>query len=125
MSLINLGQTGESREMPTIIWQRWSGYLIWVGLGLVGGAAGVALSLAAVIFTQIFLLPTTVFSPGMIPLTIVATALSGGASWLLGRLVYQFFPRLVRNSPEQAMQVILMVGVLASLLQTFLFMQGL
>ena len=129
MSLLNqkvtLIQPKDSREMTMVLWQRLPGYLVCCAVGMVGGAAGVALTLALAIVVQVMLSPTIIFWPNAIPLAIIAVILGLSVSWLLGLMAHRLFPTMASNTYGQGLQVILVISVLTSLLQVFLFMQGL
>lgn len=119
-------KTSRSKAQATTIGlRRLPQYVICAGLGLVGGATGVALAVGLAILTQLLLPPPTVFSPSAIPLVATATLAGLGASWLLGRVAHRILPSLLRASDELGLQVTLVVGVFVSLFQTLLFTRGL
>jgi hypothetical protein len=123
-----LTETKTSRskaQAMTIGLRRLPWYFICAGLGLVGGATGVALAVGLAILTQLLLPPPTVFSPGAISLIATATLAGLGASWLLSWVAHRILPSLLRDSEELGLQVTLVVGVFVSLLQTLLFTRGL
>ena len=96
-------------------------YAVWVGLGLVCGAAGVALAIGLAIIVQLLLPPPTVLAPGTIPLLVLATLSGLCIAWLLNRGAQRILPRLFHSAGEQGLQVILVSSAFASLLQTLLF----
>lgn len=102
---------------------RLSQLTICVGIGMVGGTTGVALTIGLAVMIQSVLSPAVLFLPGTILLAIVTTLAGLGASWILGRIGYRIIPSLSTYSQEQKMQVVFVSSVLVSLLQTFLFTQ--
>jgi hypothetical protein len=109
--------TIEIRQLPQ--------YVICVGLGLLGGATGVALALGLAILIQLLLPPPTVFSPGAIPLMVMAILSGLGVSWLLDQVAHRTLSSPFRNLGEQRLQVVLVFSTATSLLQTLLLTQGL
>jgi len=97
-------------------------YIICAGLGLLGGAIGVALAIGLTILINVLLLPPfEVFAPGVIPL-MAGSALAGvGVAWLLSQIVNFILPGLFAALKESGLRVILIFSILASLLQTILF----
>jgi hypothetical protein len=128
MSLLQPFTKSNSVESPSIrfltLTHRLPQYVVCVCLGVLGGAMGVALSIASAIAVQLILFPTTVFAPGMLPLALAAVAAGLAVSWLLGRGVSYIFPALAYHAGEQNVQVILVISVLTSLLETFLYMRA-
>jgi hypothetical protein len=100
-------------------------HALCVGLGLVGGSAGTALTIFAAIVVQILLVPPTTFGPGVIPLTLVSAGLGLGVAWLLARLGYGIIPSLPRIPPARGLHLILICSVLGSLVQNLFFAYGL
>lgn len=96
-------------------------YVACVGLGLVGGALGVALTVGLAILIQLRLPPPAVFAPGVIPLMVAAAILGVLVSWLLNRLASASRSGFSGDSPENSTQVVLVSSVFASLVQTLLF----
>jgi hypothetical protein len=96
-------------------------YVICAGLGLLGGAIGVALAIGLAILIQSALSPMIIFSPDATHFMAVGTLMGIGVSWLLGRVAQHVLPSLSYNAGEQGMQVILIFSVLASLLNSLLF----
>jgi CheY-like chemotaxis protein len=118
-------QRGAVRVRTTISGlQRLPYYLVYMGLGLVGGAMGVALAIWLAILVQSMLPPTSSFSPGPLPLIITAILMSVGASWLLSQVATWLSPRFFPSLGGQALQIILVSSTSASLLQTLLFTRG-
>lgn len=97
-------------------------YSICAGLGMLGGALGVALAIGLTILINLLLLPPfEVFAPGVIPL-MAASALAGvGIAWLLGQVANFTWPGLFADLNENGLRVILVFSILGSLLQTILF----
>ena len=95
-----------------------------VALGLVGGATGVALVIALAILVQVLLPPSEVFWLGAIPLTVAATIIGLGASWLLRQGGRYLLPRLFHEVGDQGLQVTMIFSVFTSLLQSVLFTYG-
>jgi hypothetical protein len=104
-----------------IVLRRLPQYVICAGLGMLGGAAGVAAAIGLAILVQLLLPPSVVFLPGIIPLMVLATVAGLGVSWLLARMMRHIMPGLLQDSPEKELQVILVFSVFTSLLQTMLF----
>ena len=92
-----------------------------VGLGLLGGATGVALAIGLAILVQLRLPPPAVFAPGMIPLMVTATLAGLAVSWPIGRMTRHTRPDASRDPAQKGMQVILVTSVFASLAQVLLF----
>ncbi|GAB4540076.1 MAG: hypothetical protein Kow0063_29550 [Anaerolineae bacterium] len=90
-------------------------YVACVGLGLLGGALGVALTIGLAILIQLQMPPSSGFAPGIIPLMVTAAVLGVLVSWFLGRLSFS------GDSAERSIQVILVSSVFTSLVQTLLF----
>lgn len=113
----------ERRIWP--IWQRLIKYVVCSGLGVIGGGVGVALGMGCVIGIQLFYITEQMFIPNLPIIAIVTTVLGLGASWLLYAIVQKLSPfNILRNLNHDGLQVIFVVSVLTSLLETFLFMQN-
>ena len=96
-------------------------YTICAGLGLLGGALGVALAIGLAILINRLLPPSTIFAPGVIPF-MAGGALAGmGIAWLLGQVATFTWPGLFADLNTSGLRVILVFSVLTSLLQTILF----
>ena len=96
-------------------------YAVCAGLGMLGGAVGVAVAIGLAILVQLLLPPSVVLQPGIIPLMVSATMAGLGVSWLFARMMRHVVPGLLNDSPEKELQVILVFSVFTSLLQTILF----
>lgn len=96
-------------------------YVVCVGLGLMGGAVGVALAIGLAILIQMRLPPPAVFAPGVIPLMVTAVLAGLGASWLIGHMARHSWPDLLGDSFQNGLQVILVSSVFASLAQVLFF----
>ena len=96
-------------------------YAVCVGLGLMGGAVGVALAIGLAILIQLRLPPPAVFAPGVIPLMVTAVLAGLGASWLIGHTARHGWPSLLEDSSQNGLQVILVSSVFASLAQVLFF----
>ena len=96
-------------------------YAVCAGLGMLGGAVGVAVAIGLAILVQLLLPPSVVLQPGIIPLMVSATVAGLGVSWLFARMIRHVVPGLLNDSPEKELQVILVFSVFTSLLQTILF----
>jgi hypothetical protein len=96
-------------------------YAVCAGLGMLGGAVGVAVAIGLAILVQLLLPPSVVLQPGIIPLMVLATMAGLGVSWLFARMIRHVVPGLLNDSPEKELQVILVFSVFTSLLQTILF----
>jgi hypothetical protein len=124
-TILSTAKTGEIKKERMITWRQLPQYILCAILGLLGGAAGVALAIGLAIVSQLLLSPAVVFSPGVVLLALVAVVAGMGVSWLLSRLVRLIWPDLFYTSAGQGIQVMLIVSTFTSLLQTFLFMHGL
>ena len=100
-------------------------YTLCIGLGLVGGVTGVALAIGLAIVIQALLSPLETFLPGIISLAVTAVLFGLGVSWLLGQIMNRIIPDLSDDLDQQGMKIILIFSVLISLLESFLFRQGL
>jgi len=101
-------------------------YAVCVGLGLLGGAVGVALAIGLAILIQLRMPPPAVFAPGIIPLMVTAVAAGLGVSWLVGQMARhpmarQSWADLLGDSSQHGLQVILVSSVFASLAQVLFF----
>ena len=104
-----------------IVLRRLPRYAVCAGLGMLGGAVGVAVAIGLAILVQLLLPPSVVLQPGIIPLMVSATVAGLGVSWLLARMMRHVMPGVLHDSPEKELQVILVFSVFTSLLQTILF----
>lgn len=98
-------------------------YIIYTGVGILGGAVGVAIAIAAAIAIQSLMPPLTTYSPNIIVLTLAATMIGLGVSWLLSYGLHLISSGSPGNSEMRWVQVAMVFSVLTSLLQTILFMQ--
>ena len=112
----------QARAIP---WQHLPHHTFCAGVGILGGATGVALAIGATIMVQALLPLVVAFYPSAIVLTLMAAMLGLGVSWLLGQGAHRLCPRLFCNCTEQSLQVLLTFSVFTSLLETFLFMYSL
>lgn len=96
-------------------------YVACVGLGSLGGALGVALTIGLAILIQLRMPPPAVLAPGVIPLMVTAAILGVLVSWLLNRLASAGHSGFSSDSPENSLQVVLVASVFASLVQTLFF----
>ncbi|MEW5961098.1 MAG: hypothetical protein AB1801_25510, partial [Chloroflexota bacterium] len=99
-------------------------YVIYAGIGMFGGAVGVAIAIAAAIAIQLSFFPAAAFTPNATLLTLFATVAGVGVSWLLGQGSRRLLPGASYRLAEQGLQVILVVSTLTSLLQSLLFTYG-
>ncbi|MFC1974779.1 hypothetical protein ACFLXQ_00090 [Chloroflexota bacterium] len=120
--LMTATKIDESKSWTVVVWQRLPQYIICIGLGLLGGATGVALIIGLAIIIQSLQPLTVIFLPGIIPLAVAAILMGLGVSWLFGQIAHRIFPDLFYNS---GLQVILIFSAFISLLETFLFLQRL
>ena len=127
MSLFNtLTKTNEMRIAETrsvAIVNQLPQFILSTGLGLLGGAVGVALTIGLAILAQLLLFPTAVFAPGALPLALVAVITGLGLTWLFSRIAPYLLPSL-SGYPTRGIQVMFVFSTLTSLLQTFLYVQG-
>lgn len=115
------GSTGPT--VPSIL--RWlARQILAVGLGVLGGAAGVAGAIGLAILVQLILPAAIVLSPGVTSLTITAALLGVGFSWFISRVACRLLPGLSYPRTRRGLQVIMVFSVLTSLLQSILFTQG-
>ena len=102
-------------------------YALCVGLGLLGGAVGVAIVIGLAILIQLQVPPPTVFAPGMVPLMVTAVTAGLGVSWLVGWMAHSSWvarhsrPDSMGNLSQNGLQVILVSSVFASLVQVLFF----
>ncbi len=123
MSLLNnwimSSKTRGMEVQPTVLLEQLCQYVVCAGLGLLGGAIGVAIAIGLALILQLWLSSTTMFSPGVVPLALIAVVTGLGVSWLLSWAA----TRILHTSFDQrVIQVMLIISGLTSLLQTFLFM---
>ena len=96
-------------------------YALCLALGLLGGALGVALAVGLAILIQLRLPPPVAFTPGMVPLMVMAALVGLAVSWLLGQWANHSWPDLATSSRLNGLQVILVASVFTSLAQSLLF----
>lgn len=104
-------------------------YAVCIGLGLLGGAVGVAMAIGLAILIQLLMPPPAVFAPGVIPLMVTAVLAGLGVSWLIGHMARHHwmvrhrwrYPDLMDETSHRGLQVILVSSVFASLAQVLLF----
>jgi hypothetical protein len=96
-------------------------YTLCVGLGLLGGAVGVALAIGLAVVVQLRLPPPTVFTPGVMPLMVTAVLAGLCASWLIGQGLRYGWPDLLGDTSHSGVQVMLVSSVFASLAQVLFF----
>ncbi|MCB0196852.1 MAG: hypothetical protein KDJ65_33175 [Anaerolineae bacterium] len=100
-------------------------YLVSAGLGVVAGGLGVTVVMGCIICIQLFYITNHMFFPDPRMVTIAATVMGAGISWLLYRALRHFSPfNLLRTLNQEGLRVILIFSVLTSLLETFLYMQN-
>ncbi len=103
------------------IW-RLSQVAFFTELGLLGGTVGVALAIGLAILLQSLV---GAFEPGAILITMMAVVIGLGATWLLSQVMRRVWPRLFGDWNNQALEMALVFGVFASLLQSVFFTHGL
>ena len=103
--------------------QRLLQYMLCAGMGIVGGAVGVALTIGAVILIQSILFPAVIFTPGAMVIAVAAVLVGLAISWLISRIARLALPTLFEQFDERPLQVIFVFSVLTSLLQTILFIR--
>lgn len=114
--------TNVSNERMEAVWlQRLIGYSLCAGMGLVSGAAGVAVTIGLIVIVQSLLFAAAIFSPGTVLIAIAASLIGLGAAWLMNWVARRVLPELFAQFDERALQVIFVFSVLTSLLQTILF----
>jgi hypothetical protein len=127
MNKVWLTRDLEMSQPQTIIYllRKLPEYTLCVILGLVGGAAGVALAIGLTILLQLLLPSGQGLSIRIVPLMVVAAIMGLMASWLLGKLIRRPSLPLRRDHYQMGLQVTLVLSVFTSLLQTLLFfLQG-
>lgn len=112
------------QKIPAMV-QRLAQQVIAVGLGILGGASGVAMALTLAIVVQLSLPPASSYLPGVTSTAVSASVLGVGISWLISRLAHLVIPNPSLLLTKQGLQIILVFSVLTSLLQSFLFVHGL
>ncbi|MCB0166375.1 MAG: hypothetical protein KDI79_19245 [Anaerolineae bacterium] len=118
-------QNPVSERQTRLIGQRIIKYGVSAGLGVIGGGVGVALGIGCMIGIQLFYVTEQMFVPNLPTLAVVTTLIGLGSSWLLYAIVQKVSPfNILRNLNHDGLQVIFVVSVLTSLLETFLFMQN-
>jgi hypothetical protein len=96
-------------------------YALCAGLGLLGGAVGVALAIGLAVTIQLRTPPPTVFTPGVMPLMVTAVLAGLCASWLISQAACAGWPDLLDDPSQKSTQVILVSSVFASLAQVVFF----
>lgn len=96
------------------------GHAICVGLGALGGAMGVTLVIGLVIVVQLILFPQATLSVTSMQITIAATLLGLGISWLIGRWAHRILLSL-EGLEAHGLRLILIFSIFTSLLQAFFF----
>ncbi|MBN1218866.1 MAG: hypothetical protein JXM69_08060 [Anaerolineae bacterium] len=121
-TLFTTTETDKVSERAKVTWQKLARYAIFAGLGLIGGAIGVALTFALAIAVQWLVFPASVFSP--VPVFFAGVAILSGlaASWLLGWATNGIFTSS-DDLDQQELQVMFVFSVLISLLESFIFIQ--
>jgi DNA-binding NarL/FixJ family response regulator len=99
-------------------------HLLYMGMGLVSGTMGVALTMWLAVMAQSWLPPSTTFSPGTLSLLILAAVASVGVTWYFNRLTGWLAPRLPYHLKAEALQMVLVASTSTSVLQTLLFTRG-
>ena len=112
------------RETPLL--QQLSYFIICGGLGILGGAIGVALAiLFAISLTVVGRVPGDSILLGQVPLALVAVLAGLGGTWLLHRGMHAiFWTNLNATLRKHGLQLMLVLSALTALLQTFIFMAG-
>lgn len=100
-------------------------YIIYAGLGGLGGATSVAVVIGASIVLVLLAPPPVTFSPGIIPLALTAVVIGLGISWLLRLVALRLWPGIFHQTDKQVLQVIFICSALTSLLESLHFGQGL
>jgi hypothetical protein len=105
--------------------QQLPGQIFCIGLGLLSGTTGVAITIGLVIMIQELLFRMATFSPGVIGITIAATVAGLGVSWLLDQVAPRFLPGLYYNLAEDRLKLVMILSVFTTLVQALLFTYGL
>ena len=117
-------KTGAADEQTLGVFVRLLQYVLCAGMGMIGGATGVAIAIAVAIAIQLLFFPTAAFSPNGTLLTLIAVVAGIGISWLLRQGARRLLAGLFYGLAEQELQVILVFSILTSLLQSLLFTYG-
>jgi hypothetical protein len=100
-------------------------YVVFAGLGVIGGEIGTALAIGASIVVQAQFSPATTFTPNIVPLTLVAILLGVGISGALAEALCRIWLRKYYAFRGHGLRVLLLASILTSLLQTVLLTHGL
>jgi len=130
MNLWSTIVTTSKTELPRgqimeVIKQQLPGQIFCIGLGLLSGATGVAITIGLVIMIQGLLFRVAAFSPGLIGITITATVTGLGVAWLLDQVAPRLLPGLYSNLDEDRLKLVMILSVFTSLVQALLFTYGL
>ncbi|MCB0210325.1 MAG: hypothetical protein KDJ52_13390 [Anaerolineae bacterium] len=110
------------KQLPQLL-QRLIKYFVSAGLGIIGGGMGVAGMMACIVGLQFFYVTDEMFLPSLTIVAVASSVLGIGASWVIYYSVKKISPfTLLRNLDHDSLQVIFVISILTSLLQTFLFM---
>lgn len=130
MNLWSTIVTTSKTELPRgqimeVIKQQLPGQIFCIGLGLLSGATGVAITIGLVIMIQGLLFRVATFSPGVIEISTAATVVGLGVAWLLDQAAPRFLPGLYSNLDEDRLKLVMILSVFTSLVQALLFTYGL
>jgi CheY-like chemotaxis protein len=99
-------------------------HLIGAEVGLVGGAAGVVLTIGLILIIQLLLPPSVVFLPGLFPVVLMASLASLGLSWLFSRSLHRLSPHWSQPRSASLPPIAPVFSLFTCLLQVLLFMPG-
>jgi hypothetical protein len=100
-------------------------YVVFAGLGVIGGEIGTALAIGATIVVQALFSPATTLTLEIAPLALVAILLGVGTSWALAEALHRIWLRKYHAFKSQGLQVVLLASILTSLIQAVLLTHGL
>ena len=106
----------------TAAWtEQWGKHLIYIGLGGLGGAIGVAVAIGLTILFVLSQPPSLIiYNPGPLALALMATPVGLGTAWLLKGIARQMRPPLFQQSDKQALQIILIAALVTGLIESLL-----
>lgn len=110
-----------------LAYQTWSTihhYVIYTGLGLIGGTMGATLAIAVAVVIQTILPTSIVFSPGLFSLIILTILMSFLVSWWLRHAAKLIWPRLTHYLEGQALQIVLVASIATGIMEALIFSRG-
>ena len=117
--------TLSSNDKAVTISKQLSKYIIYAGLGALGGATGVAFVIGFSIILVLLAPPPETFSPSITLLAGMAMVIGLSLAWLFHLVARRLRPAIFNEAGKYALSVSLTCSLITSLLQSFLFGQGL